>query len=109
MTLARFGFAVTVIAMAFWAPTQAQDSPNNIHQQTSAPANARYEIVQSELAAKLTFRLDRFTGHISQLVHTKNDNDSWEATPVVGLPTVSSPSRPRFHIFTSGLAGRHTF
>ncbi len=40
---------------------------SDIHQQTTTPVGARFEIVQSELAAKWTFRLDRFTGRVSQL------------------------------------------
>ena len=87
----------------------AQDFPNNIHQHTTTPSTARYEIVQSELAAKLTFRLDRITGYVRQLVRTKEDNNAWEATRVIDLPSISAPLRPRFQIFTSGIAGRHTF
>jgi hypothetical protein len=86
----------------------AQDS-RNIHQQTTSPENARYEIVQSELAAKWTFRLDRFTGRVAQLVKTVNDENMWEDMEVVGLSNASTPTKPRFQIFTSGIAARHTF
>lgn len=82
---------------------------SDVHQQTTPPPGARYEVVQSELAAKLTFRLDRFTGHVAQLVKTSSDDNSWEEMSVVGLMSISASSRPRFQIFTSGLAARHTF
>jgi len=93
-----------------YTTTPAQEPPSNVHQQTTTPANARYEIVQSELAAKLTFRLDRFTGQVRQLVHTKDDSNTWQMTTVIGgLPGITSAPRARFQIFTSGLAARHTF
>ena len=44
--------------LVFGSHLQAQE-PSDIHQHTVAPSNARFEIVQSELAAKWTFRLDR--------------------------------------------------
>ena len=83
--------------------------PTDFHQKTTLPTNARFEIVQSELTARWTFRLDRFTGQVAQLVKTQDDNTTWEEMTVNGLPKVTTPSRPRFQIFTSGLAARHTF
>jgi hypothetical protein len=79
------------------------------HQTTTLPSDARYEIVQSPLATKWTFRLDRYTGRVYQLVKTKNDNLAWEAMLIEGHYDVPKPDRPRFAIFSSGLAARHTF
>ncbi len=64
------------------------------HQHTTPPPGARFEVIQSELAAKWTFRLDRFTGHVAQLVKTKDDDNAWEEMPVIDLPSVTAPSRP---------------
>lgn len=86
----------------------AQQS-SDVHQQTTLPTGARFEVVQSELAAKWTFRLDRFTGHVAQLVRTKDDDNTWEEMRIIGLPVVSAPSRARFQLFASGLAARYTF
>lgn len=83
--------------------------PSDVHQQTTAPPNARFEVVQSELAARWTFRLDRFTGHVAQLVETEDAGDAWEEMTVIGLPPLDMPTRARFQIFTSGLAAKHTF
>jgi len=90
-------------------PLLAQQMPSDVHQQTTPPSNARFEVLESELAAKWTFRLDRFTGHVAQLVKTKDDDNAWEDMQVVGLPTLSAPNRARFQLFTSGLAARFTF
>ena len=79
------------------------------HQSTAAPPESRFEIVQSTLAAKFTFRLDKWTGRVWQLVQTKSNGNAWEELEVMSRPKLDTPSRARFQIFTSGLAARHTF
>lgn len=76
---------------------------------TTASPTARYEIVQSTIAAKATFRLDRYIGRIWELVRTKEDESTWQETKVYNRPQVQAANRPRFQLFTSGLAVRHTF
>jgi hypothetical protein len=44
-----------------------------------------------------------------QLVKTKNDDNTWEEMPVVDRPKLSTTPKPRFQLFTSGLAARYTF
>ena len=78
-------------------------------QMTTLPSDARYEIVQSPLAAKWTLRLDRYTGRVYQLVKTVNDDFVWEAMLLEGYYDMPEPNRPRFVIFSSGLAVRFTF
>jgi hypothetical protein len=53
--------------------------------------------------------LDRFTGKVWQLVKTPNDENTWKAMTVERLPKTTNPNQPRFILFTSGLAARHTF
>lgn len=81
---------------------------SDVHQSTKMPSDARFEIIQSPLAVRWTFRLDRYTGHVSQLVKTQDEGFAWEPMLVYELPEVSKPSTPRFVIFTSGLAARFT-
>lgn len=98
------------VACLVWSGhVQANDFPSPSHQLTSSPSAARFEMVQSPLAAKWTFRLDRYSGRIWQLVKTSDDDSTWEETPVMGLPKGQATARPHFQIFTSGLAARHTF
>lgn len=87
----------------------SQEMPSDIHQSSLLPANARYEIVGSQLAARWLFKLDRYTGKISQIVHDKNDDMSWEEMDVEHLPTIGTPTRPRFQLFLSGIAARWMF
>ena len=100
---------IVMVVAALAVPAVAQQQPSDIHQQTAAPPNARFEIIQSELAAKWTFRLDRYTGRVAQLVRTKDDDNAWEQMEAIGLPSVPTPTRARFQLFTSGLAAKHTF
>lgn len=97
------------LAFALISSASAQESAKPVHQQTTPPANARFEIVQSTLAARLSFRLDRYTGQVWQLVKTKDDDTAWEETPVRGIVRGEKSTRPRYQIFTSGFAARHTF
>ena len=80
-----------------------------VHEKSTAPKDATFEIVQSTLAAKLTFRLNRVTGKIWQLVQNEDGELSWAPVPVVALYRVPASSPPRFQIFESGLLARHTF
>jgi hypothetical protein len=100
--------SVASVVLIFGGTLLAQQT-SDIHQQTTPPSNARFEIVQSELAAKWTFRLDRFTGHVAQLVHTKDNDNTWEDMRIIGLEPVRPSTQARFQLFTSGIAAQHTF
>ena len=105
--------ALTTFAVLIFGGTLlAQEIPEP-HDRTSPPADARFEVVQSQIAARWTFRLDRFTGHVAQLAYRRptdpNSPVIWQDTPVDGLKPVDNPTRPRFQIFTSGITARDTF
>lgn len=87
----------------------AQETASPPHQSTTSPSGARFELIQSPLAAKWTFKLDRFAGRVWQLVRTKDDENAWEEMPVAASIPLADSTRPRFQIFSSGLAARHTF
>ena len=65
--------------------------------------------MQSQLAARWTFRLDRYTGEVMQLLLNSQKENTWVKVPVQGVPKIKAANRPRFQIFTSGLAARHSF
>lgn len=87
------------------ASAQANQSP----QSTEAPNDSRFEVIQSELAARWTFRLDKQCGRVAQLVSTELGGVAWQEMMVLNLPDCDLLGRLRYQIFTSGLAARHTF
>jgi hypothetical protein len=64
--------------------------------------------VQSTLAGKVTFNLDKEQGFVWMLVEDSDKNFSWEFVPVGGLSSNSAKSI-RYQLFSSGIAGRFTF
>lgn len=107
ITVLRFLEILATITTATVA--YAQEAPRPVHHQSTVPPNARYEVIQSSLAARLTFRLDRYTGRVWQLVKTKEDEMAWEEMRVLESQKLPAATRPRFQLFTSGFAVRHTF
>lgn len=101
----------TFLVSAFFGNglASAQSKDISVHSTTTAGPQSRYEIVQSTLAARWTFRLDKVCGAIGQIASTPNDGVIWELMFVSGLPRCSNDGKVRYQIFTSGLAARHTF
>jgi len=87
----------------------AQDYKNSNNSTSTINTNARYEIVQSSLAAKWTFRIDRVCGNVSQLVSTQRDTTTWEPMIIYNMAKCNNDGKIRYQLFTSGLAARHTF
>ncbi len=58
------------------------------HQFSSTPDISRYEIVQSEMGVRYTFKIDKYRGEVFQLVKGLNDKLTWESLgidPIVDL------------------------
>jgi hypothetical protein len=81
------------------------------HQSTGVPSSSRYEIVQSSLVVRFTFRVDRYLGAVDQLVMTEDSALTWQ--PMVrhrhpnGEPRRAS--QVNYQLFLSGIAVRHTY
>lgn len=102
--------AFALVAFGWAAPAFGQiPEPTPIHSSTAGPAGARYEIVQSTLAVRWTFRLDRFTGSVAQLVQSSQGDLRWDRMLVIDLSPIQAPGKPRFQIFLSGIAARNTY
>ena len=95
-------------AFSFLASSAAAQS-TSVHRSTTQPTEGKFEIVQSPLAAKWTFRLDRHRGNVGQLVETQDGALTWQEMLVLGLPAISSTGKARFTIFASAIAARFTF
>ena len=72
--------------------------------------DSRFEIVQSALVAKQTFKLDKFLGNVYLLVKTPDGSDVWEPMLKESNPADrSTTGKSEYQIFTSGIAARFTF
>lgn len=79
------------------------------NQFSSAPDTARYEIVQSELGAKITLKIDKYAGQVYLLVEKKTEL-SWQLMVVQKhTQDKATPGKVNYQIFTSGLGVRFTF
>ena len=102
-------FPIVMLGAALPIPVRAQEMPVPPHSSSTISPSARYEIVQSHLAAKWTFRLDRVCGFVSQLVGTRDGGTAWEAMPIEKHPNCVGDSASHYQLFSSSLAARHTF
>ena len=79
-------------------------------QVSTAPLESRYELIQSTIGAKGTYRLDKYTGDVHQMVVNKNEDKAWKA--IGRLPhslDVKREAKVNYQLFTSGLAMRFTY
>jgi hypothetical protein len=110
-TICRSG--AICLSISFWAcillpaPTWAADNENSVS--SSIGSNARYEIVQSELVAKATFRLDRVCGNVSQMVDAVNGQNVWHNIPILDKPPCTADGRIRFQLFSSKFTVKYTY
>ena len=101
---------VSVLVLSSCAFAQeTQETHQQKVQQTEPLASSRYRIVQSDLTAKVTFKLDRYAGSVWQLVKDKDGNNDWQSMEVSPLAAIKAPDHARFQIFTSALSVRFTF
>lgn len=109
LTIIRTLASVVTLACAAQALSADVAVTVHSHQTTTPIQSARFEIVQSTLSAKWTFRLDRFTGKVWQFVITQGNDSAWQEMQVIDAPKLNAPTRPRFQIINSGLSARYTF
>ena len=70
----------------------------------------RYEIVASDIVARLTFKVDKYTGEVYQLVQDSDGQLLWEIMyKLEGCADVQKEGQINYQLFTSGKAVRYTF
>jgi hypothetical protein len=90
-------------AFSGFAELHAQTSTSIPTVSTPVPG-ARYEIIQSGLAVRDTFKLDRFSGQVYSLVKPfEGGVDVWAVTKWQEPASVKlNPTEPRFQLFMGG-------
>lgn len=100
-----------LVTLFFVNASNVWSQGNNSHQSTLISSDARYEIIQSTLAARWTFRLDKHTGVVFQIVQKSDNSLTWEE--MLRLPhtllDTRHPNKVNYQIFMSGTLARVTF
>ena len=102
-------WAVVLVNCRAAVTQDTQEQHQQRTEQTEPATGSRFRIVQSDIAARLTFRLDRYAGAVNQLVKNSSGDNSWESMMILPPPGVKTPDHARFQIFTSGMAVKFTF
>lgn len=99
----------TVIALLLLSGTTLAGWQNiRVHQSTDVPVTARFQIVQSPITARDTFRVDRFTGRVWQQRVDREKSTVWHRIdPPPDTP--DSPNQVNYQVFMSGITVRDTF
>ncbi|MCJ7446971.1 MAG: hypothetical protein MUO72_04710 [Bacteroidales bacterium] len=101
----RIFFTLMLVSLA--CPGWTQETYRN--QFSSAPDTARYEIIQSELGARITLKIDKYDGQVYLLVES-GKKLSWQLMAVEKhTQNKATPGKVNYQIFTSGLGVRFTF
>jgi len=102
-----FSLILSIFLTVAISTASATDVGTN--EKTSSPGNARYEIIQSNITMRDTYRLDRYTGRVHRLVNSSEDGLVWEEMTVKDRPSITKPSSARFQMFLSGIAAKGTY
>ena len=78
---------------------------------STSTVHGRYEIVMSNILAKLTFKLDKYNGDVFQLVETSKGNLTFERLYVSRGSAVDTkyPDQINYQLVMSGILAKCTF
>ena len=112
-------YLISFVLTVSWAQKSSSHSPSHsaaptVEQNTSSSISVnspRYMIVQSPLAARLTFKLDTYLGNVYQLRVSSTGEDIWER--VIRMPGITEDTQlsntSNYCLFLSTIANRYTF
>lgn len=103
-----------VIALSLCNPLYAQGlDEHNLrdHEATLLPTDARYAFVQSHIAVSGTYKLDRYTGDVYQLIEKSDGNLAWDKLFRLAHPDDKGQKEgvANYQLFLSGIQMRLTF
>lgn len=105
-------FAILVLMLLGSAHAQNLDEHSlRAHEETPLPADARYAFVQSHIAASGTFKLDRFTGDVYQLIQKSDGDLTWDKLLRLAHQDDKNQKEgaANYQLFLSGIRMSHTF
>jgi hypothetical protein len=81
-----------------------------VSNQTTSLCGGRWEFFMSEIAAKITFKIDKFTGEVFVLAQRKDKTSTWELIKKEeNSKDFQKPDVINYQLFSSGLTLRHTY
>lgn len=98
-----FVFLAIIISINAWSQENYQSHSSTISD------NSRFEIVQSDIGVKFTFKIDKYSGNVYLLVQGVK-NLTWQLMDVEKQDNdVKKENQVNYQIFTSGLGVKYTF
>lgn len=90
---------------------QAKDESDKNQETSLKTTSPRYQIVQSSLAARGTYKLDTYEGKVYQLVLDGNNNETWQLLKRIGNYSNDNQinGQQNYQIFLSTLAMKFTY
>ncbi|MGE0353539.1 MAG: hypothetical protein AB7I33_00490 [Gemmatimonadales bacterium] len=104
-------FPAFLPALILITPLAAQRDWHAPQVQSTPVESARFQILQSELVLRSTYRLDRWRGDVWELILQDDGRFSWRAVERLPhtVPDTRVEGRPNYQMFLSGLANSFTF
>ena len=107
MRFLRFLLFLFVAVVLTSASLAAQERPASTS--SAVPDTVRYQVVQSPMLAKLTFRLDRFTGDTWQFVEKAGGGFTWQRIQRIDVANDTKVNgKVNYQIFLSGILAQVT-
>ena len=98
-----------LIVLLLSSPVFAQDHLRQ-NVTTTSISGARFEIFQSTVVVKVTFKLDKYTGQVWEIVrHPETETFVWQFIRHSGVTKAIATNKVSYQLFTSGIAVRHTY
>jgi len=90
---------------------QAKDESDKNQETSFKTTSPRYQIVQSSLAARGTYKIDTYEGKVYQLVLDGNNNETWQLLKRIGNNSNDNQinGQQNYQIFLSTLAMKFTY
>jgi len=90
---------------------QAKDESDKNQETSFKTTSPRYQIVQSSLAARGTYKIDTYEGKVFQLVLDGNNNETWQLLKRIGNNSNDNQinGQQNYQIFLSTLAMKFTY
>ena len=78
--------------------------------QTTSLCGGRWEFFMSEIAVRVSLKIDKFTGEVFQLVQRANGTLTWEVIAKENnSKDIKKQDSINYQLFSSGLGIRHTY